>query len=289
VNDESYPALFRCADHASNKKQKFYLSLVFSEYSILLLAAILSMDFFNGSLFYSIYAFIFGISITLLLTRALLKPEQDWYRCRALAESVKTLTWRYIMRAEPFPTDDPVGARREFRDHLLQIFEANRHTAEKITSDWSAEAQITDKMEELRVLDLEERKALYASERVQEQLTWYAKKAGGNKRMARNWVIVGVAAYVVAGALVLSRISYPDWQPWPIEPVIVFASSAIGWMQIKKYNELAAAYGVTAQEIGIIKTKMDEVKDQRGLSDFVNEAELAFSREHTLWIARQTS
>ena len=60
-------------------------------------------------------------------------------------------------------------------------------------------------------------------------------------------------------------------------------------MQIKKFSELAAAYTVTAHEVGLISPKLDAVQTESELSDFVNEVEQAFSREHTMWIARRTN
>src|SRR5262245_12560897 len=109
-----------------------------------------------------------------------------------------------------------------------------------------------------------------------------------NKTAARNWVIAAVAAYVLAFALVLARIKFPDWGFWGIGPIIVFASSTLGWMQVKKFNELAAAYTVTEHEIVLIRPKLDAVESENYFSELINDAELAFSREHTLWIARQS-
>ena len=88
----SYPALFRSADDASNKKQKTYLRLIGAEYAILMLASLLSDSAFKGPTFYLLYAFVFVVAIIFLLVRNFWKLQQDWYRCRALAESVKTLT-----------------------------------------------------------------------------------------------------------------------------------------------------------------------------------------------------
>ena len=244
---------------------------------------------FKGPTFYLLYAFIFVVSVVLLLTRNLWKLQQDWYRCRALAESVKTLTWRYIMRAAPFADGSPLqDARAEFRNHLYRAFDANRATAEKIDPNWSAADQITDEMDRIRAFSLDERKKYYTAHRLNDQRAWYTRKAGENDRSARNWLTAVVVAYALAFALVLARIRFPDWEFWGIGPIIVFAASVIGWMHVKKFNELAAAYTVTAHEIGLIKPKLDAVDSESDFSDFINDAELAFSREHTLWIARQS-
>jgi hypothetical protein len=289
VQHAYYPALFRSADDASNKKQKTYLRLIGTEYTVLLLASLLSDSAFKGPTFYLLYAFIFVVAVILLLTRNFWKLQQDWYRCRALAESVKTLTWRYIMRAAPFAHGPSLAdARAEFRTQLYRTFDSNRATADKIDPNWSADDQITAEMDRIRALSLDERKKYYTDHRLNDQRTWYMGKARENSRSANHWIIATVAAYALAFALVLARIKFPDWVFWGIGPVIVFASSAIGWMQVKKFNELAAAYTVTAHEIGFIKPKLDAVESETDFSEFINDAELAFSREHTLWIARQS-
>jgi hypothetical protein len=283
--DPDYPALFKSADEASNRRQKLYLGLVGAEYILLLIAAIFSLQELAGATFYLLFAFIFLLATALLLTRALMKPEQDWYRCRALAESVKTLTWRYMMRAAPFGDAHAVQIpRAEFRNHLHRLFDDNRIIAEKIDPNWSADDQITGEMNQVRALNLQDRKQRYRTDRINNQRQWYAGRATSNKTAAKNWVIAGVIGYGIAVTLVLLRIRYSDWQFWPIPPVIAFASSVIGWMHVKKYSELGAAYTVAAHEIGLIAPKLDDVNTEAQFSDFVNDAELAFSREHTLWI-----
>src|SRR5437868_1033768 len=50
----------------------------------------------------SVAAFVLAGSVKLYVGAT--KPEQDWYDGRALAESVKTLAWRYAVGGKPFPT-----------------------------------------------------------------------------------------------------------------------------------------------------------------------------------------
>jgi len=289
MQEDDYPALFLSADEASNKSQRFFLRLIKAEYAALFLAAVFSMSFLHHVAYYVAYAIIFVLALVILLTRSLRKPEQDWYRCRALAESVKTLTWRYVMHATPFKgaAGEPY-ARAELRNQLHVIFDENRATAEKITSDWSGNDQITAGMDRIRNKSRADRMAYYLANRVDEQRAWYAKKAHQNKSNANFWVCVSVIIYLTAGALAIIRIALPAWEYWPIEPLIVIAASIVGWMQIKKFNELTAAYTVAAHEIGLIKARVDAVSNDDEFSEFVNDAEKAFSREHTLWIARQS-
>ena len=222
-----------------------------------------------------------------MLVRAHGKPEQGWYRCRALAESIKTLTWRYMMRATPF--DGQLGeARIRFRDELHAMFRSNLETTKSITSDWSGNHQITSAMDEVRGQNRTDRMEFYLKNRVDNQQKWYHTKSRKNRSAAKIWVIFGSIAYLLAGGMVLARIAFPVVQHWPIEPIIVVAASVIGWMQIKKFNELATAYTVAAHEIGMIRPMVAAVTNEEQFSEFVNDAEKAFSREHTLWIARQS-
>jgi conflict system pore-forming effector with SLATT domain len=192
-----------------------------------------------------------------------------------------------MMRAAPFGDAVQLQVpRAEFRNHLHRLFDENRVIAEKIAPNWSADDQITADMDHIRSLSLDHRKHRYRNDRIGNQRQWYADKAAGNKLSAKKLVITGVIAYGVAATLALLRIRYLSWTFWPIEPVIVFASSVIGWMQVKKYNELGAAYTVAAHEIGLVAPELDAVHTEAQFSDFVNGAELAFSREHTMWIAR---
>jgi hypothetical protein len=284
----TYPALYQTAGEMSAESQAATLNLIRGEYVLLLIAAVLSMNWSKEPLFFAAYAFVLAASLALLVKRNSEKPEQGWYRGRALAESIKTSCWRYCMRAEPFRDADNVAKpQSEFRNHLLEILRTNRFIGDRMPPDSLAKEQITDSMQSVRSLPLDERKALYLKERIQEQREWYARKAGENKKAGGRWGWVGVGAYLVAIGLALARIALPDWELWPIEPVIVFASAIVGWSQVKKFNELATSYALTAHEIGIIQGGIDAVSTEQAFSDFINEAEQAFSREHTQWVARQ--
>jgi hypothetical protein len=283
-----YSALYTMASRLSAQSQNRYLWLIRGEYGLLIIAATFALELSRAAWYFVIYALIFLASLLILMTRSWLKPEQDWYKGRALAESIKTSCWRYCMRAEPFGDAVSVAVpRSEFRNHLKAILQANRHIGDRIPPDGAANDQITASMESTRRLTLDDRKTFYLSLRITEQRKWYAKKASANKRASRKWIFAGVVVYAVAIVLVLMRIGYPGQEIWPIEPVIVIASSIVGWTQVKKFNELTSSYTLAAHEIGIIQGMIHEISSETEFAEFVNEAEQAFSREHTQWVARQ--
>jgi hypothetical protein len=72
----------------------------------------------------------------------------------------------------------------------------------------------------------------------------------------------------------------------PIDVFAIITSGLIGWTEIRRYDELASGYGLTAHEVGIIKSRYKSVTDVVHLSTFVSDAEKDFSREHTQLAAR---
>ena len=233
-------------------------------------------------------AFVFFAALGLSLFLGVMKYEKNWYNGRAVAESIKTSTWRYSMRAAPFENADSVhSTKSEFRNLLNSILRTNRELGDFIGEHQDTNEQITTEMNQIRALSIEERKAYYLRNRIDEQRSWYTTKAAYNKKKQRAWFAAIIVAQAAAIGCVLARIAYPDWQYWPTDTLVLIASFCISWSQLKKFNELSSAYSLTAQEIGIIRGQSESVTTEEELSEFVNNAELAFSREHTQWVARQ--
>ena len=52
-------------------------------------------------------ALVLVVSIIVSLVGRVKKFERQWFDCRAIAESVKTMAWRYMMRAERYRAEKP--------------------------------------------------------------------------------------------------------------------------------------------------------------------------------------
>lgn len=284
-----YPALHTAANRLSDSSQRQYLWQIRIEYALLFTCAAMSVNSPSDAAYYYIYSFAFCSGLAVFVHRFLSKPEQSWYRGRALAESVKTSVWKFAMKATPFDDCDDGQAIADFRNLMRGIIETNRFIGDRLPPDEAAESQVTPTMLSSRHLALEERKSLYENDRIRDQRTWYAKKAKQNKVAARGWAAVCIITYVLAIVSSLTRAAHPDWNHLPTEPLIALASSIVGWMQIKKFNELTSAYTLAAHEIGFVQASLADAKDDKAFSQFVDEAELAFSREHTQWLARAST
>ena len=281
-----YPALYQSADIGSNLAQKQFLRIIKLEYFLLFLISGLVSTRSLTAISPSIISILLAVLVMLFIYKVVKKKDQDWYRCRALAESIKTLTWRFTMRSHPFDDAKSIDAPiSRFREQLHSTLKANEHIARNlIVTD---EPHITDSMIALRRQSLEERISHYAKFRIDEQRTWYSKKSKHNKNAIQLWSIMIVAVYILA-FLSLYAVEMGTRHLFLIfDPLIIIATSGIGWMQMKRHGELIASYNLAAHEIGIIGDRSDAVDSEERFSEFVNEAELAFSREHTQWVARR--
>ncbi|MFC0104508.1 DUF4231 domain-containing protein [Sphingopyxis terrae] len=283
--EQGFPALYRSADELSLKSQRQFFRALRVHLVTLVTAAILSIitlpHWSVAALQVLTLLGALGCSIYLFA----LKPDRLWYAGRAVAESIKTVTWRYVCRAEPFDGDD-ASARNEFGQTLKQIVEQNRPVCQSLTAYLDGQ-QFTPAMEELRAKPLDERKSNYADQRIRDQLTWYAKKAAFNRRMANVffWALIGANAAAVVCAVL--RIAHPDQPFWPTDVFVAVAASLLSWMQAKRFSELAASYALAAHEISLIREQSLIPSTDEQFSLFVGDAENAFSREHTQWAARK--
>lgn len=285
MKTEDFPALHRSANTLSLDAQRHFLRGLKLHLCLLCVGAALSaLNFpFVWIAIAQVFALLGALSCSIYLFTK--RPDRLWYAGRAVAESVKTITWRYVTKAEPFDSADDI-AQHDFRKKLKDIVDQNREVAQSLTSNLT-EAQISDVMNSTRALGLEDRKKTYQLERISDQLAWYAKKAAFNKRTSNIffWLLVATNAAAVIAAIV--RVNFLTAPVWFTDTLIAIAASLLSWMQAKRYSELAASYALTAHEISLIREQSLLPSTDQDFSLFVGDAENAFSREHTQWTARR--
>jgi hypothetical protein len=285
VQEQDFPALYRSADELSLKSQKHFFRALRLHLLMLVFAAILSIvSIAHWSVAVAqLLALLGALSCSIYLFSV--RPDRFWYASRAVAESIKTVTWRYTCRAEPFQGDD-TSARSDFHKILKQIVEQNREVCQSLTEYLDGQ-QFTPVMEQMRARSLEERRETYAEFRVKNQLTWYAKKAAFNRRMSRYFFWALIVMNTIAVVCAVLGIVFVDQAFWPTDIFIAIAACLLSWMQAKRFSELAASYALAAHEISLIKEQSLLPDSPEKFSMFVGDAENAFSREHTQWVARK--
>jgi hypothetical protein len=287
MREEEYPALYQAANAASIVAQSTYLRCIkaFAGFSILgALFATVGVESKEMAVLAAL-AFLAGLAVSILM--AVKRYDATWYRARAVAESVKTTSWRFVTRAEPFDSASPTDFRRKFTEVLGKILKEHKDLAKELGGDLSQKSQLSERMTEMREMTLVDRISIYSKERIQSQRAWYAQRSATFRRHGRGWFWVLVSLQAGAIALVCMRIAWPEWKFWPIHVLVVAASGVLVWIQSKRYGEVSAAYGLTAHEIGLAGAELRQDMSEAEFSQFVSDTESAFSREHTQWVARK--
>ncbi|PWG81183.1 DUF4231 domain-containing protein [Pararcticibacter amylolyticus] len=285
MKEKDFPCYYVDSDNASKFAQKTYKVFIWVSIGFMFLATLVdSLDFFQEIKRYTGIAVFISGAMTLLLT--LLKPEKSWYKGRAIAESMKTLSWRYMMHIDPFDANDDRQNLIRFTDRISAInAQANQDGFIPKPNKYHSDV-ITAEMDAIRNKNLLERKDYYKTHRIENQISWYRQKSI-NYKLAGNicsWAIF--VCQLIAGFYLVKNNGQNT--SVNLNGIMVFiATSLIAIVELYKFKDLHQAYALTHQELNIIKTRFGIIQDQRSFNQFVLEAEQAISREHTMWLARR--
>ena len=101
-----YPELFYKADNYSNTNQKVFFILLCLQLLLTVLIAVstLLVAVYDGFEYATRALLLFLLCAVVVSGFAPFLKR--WYLARSLAESIKTLSWRYVMNAAPFNIND---------------------------------------------------------------------------------------------------------------------------------------------------------------------------------------
>ena len=290
VTDDDMPQLFQAADKASLTAQSNFVNGTRLRLALVVLSAALGVTAWRVG---AAHVDVLALLSTLLFVGALLvegllwreRPDQAWYDARAVAESAKTLAWKFAVRGEPFLDEglsEPEMVRKvidrlddirgQFRGLDLAAVDA------KSVSSW---------MQEQRRATWEERRAVYLSERLLDQKRWYAKKAHYNRRRSSQWrtalVVVEFLGVVASLATALSQYA-PLFGP----ALAALVGAVVAWMETKQHDSNARAYAAAVADLAQAENRLEVAQTEQEWATEVLNAEEAISREHTLWLASRT-
>jgi hypothetical protein len=212
--------------------------------------------------------------------------EKIWFDCRAIAESVKTTAWRYAMRGRPFIDAAPGEIDPAFLAALREIRETWPGLESHFISVTDA-PEITTQMRDLRASALDERRAFYLRARVRDQRQWYETKGVLNRCRASQWFWAVVLLQAGALLLAILQLGYGMGRIGLISPLMTIAAVVVAWSQARRHDELVQSYGLAAQELRSLEALANSVTTEDAFRDYVEQAEEAISREHTMWCARR--
>lgn len=285
-DNSDYPGLFQAADTESLSAQTAYLRCLSWFLILLILGSLANLIAGTTTAAAIVSALLFFSALLCSGLIAWKRFEKAWYSTRAVAESVKTITWRYMMRAEPYDADDQ-QAQTQFLAVLREILQENQHITKELCDELSGSDAISVQMSGVRATPLPDRLDFYLNNRVKEQGSWYLRKAQFNKQSGTKWFTVIVVLNALAIVCAVLRVGFSGWTYIPTDTFAVAAACAISWLQAKRFTELTTSYALTAHEINISRARSERIQTEAALSQFVNDTENAFSREHTQWAARR--
>lgn len=286
MSEDQYPTLYRSADAASLKAQRSYLLLNRVYLGSLMLGAMTSVLTTMKAYLYTVLAVVLVVGLLVLWLIHAKQDDRVWFDGRAVAESVKTITWRFIMKVQPFHEDR--DAEIIFVDSIRGIRRARpnlgKHLAGEVSTSGSV---ITSFMREKRSFSLGERRDFYVQARIHDQITWYANKAKSNSDAGTKCFWATVVLQVVTVVLAIVQAVSRGLTINPIPIVTTCASVIAAWSQMKRHDELAQSYTLAAQELEDMRVIAANQTSEDAFTQLVEQVENSISREHTLWCARR--
>src|SRR5487761_2383491 len=220
LDDKDMPPLFHDADQRAIRAQKFFFGWL--QWELIFLGLGVLVGAFNGSLtqigpvsllvppflvagfrittlsaFEIAEAILLAVALSMRLIRVISRPEQLWYEARAVAESVKSIAWRYAVGGEPFQeANSPERLDAIVTDRFGGIrADLSRY---KVPDRVLQQHQITLAMRTVRALPLSERKRIYRMDRVENQQGWYERKSHFNRSRAVQSHVTLIVVEVLA-------------------------------------------------------------------------------------------
>lgn len=280
------PGLFQAADGASGQGQRSHFRSTALRLGLAVLAATsgavtleVQSRGIDAAAIVTTLAFVGVLVVDVFELQT--RPGVGWYQGRALAESVKTLAWRYAIGGAPFPVDLPAD---EADNRFLHRLELLLRDLPSVVPAPSRGPAITTAMRELRGRSLAERRQAYLAGRISDQRDWYAGRADQHGRRANRIQTAGLLLEVLGVAAALCEVL--RIVTFDLAGIIAAMIAALAaWMAGKQYRANATAYTLASHELSIIHTRLERAVPETEWSELVADAEAAISREHTTWRA----
>lgn len=292
MQNSEFPNYFQASDSASLKAQRNYLNITRIDLLSMILASAMAIYNYQSTqsklLVYVISGLLLLVGLILTIILKTKKYEDIWYQGRALAESCKTLTWRFVCCSEYFENClDISEAKKRFVERIKELSNEFKELSIAMNSKTLNLPIISDKMIEIRAYDLQKRKDYYIQNRIEDQKKWYADKAEYNSEKYNFWFWCVIVSQAISLISIVFLIANPDSNWNFVGLLTTISASALSWLQLRQHQELKQAYTTATQELNFIVTLTDQITTEDSFSKFVLDSENAVSREHTLWLAQR--
>src|SRR6266568_5822183 len=190
----NYPVTYRVMSAISADNQRTYFRLL--KLQVALLLSIATVSAIDWQLFpflrtVSIVAASFLIVLSFLQMFAQIqKYDKKWFESRAVAESVKVQTWRFMMQVAPYhDSSDSISPKERFVADVRQLLEEQPDAKVVAGSKPIEGPEVSQFMLDQRTKPVGDRRDFYLKGRIQDQKDWYSKKAATNSKMHSRWFL----------------------------------------------------------------------------------------------------
>jgi hypothetical protein len=285
-----YPTLYQAAAAASRGAHAAHTRLVGAELALLIAAAVIGTmqalwPGLSAGWERALPAVLLVAALMAKLANRLQRFDEQWFDGRAVAETVKSATWRYAMEVRPYETNE-LQVDFAFANALGETLAARAGLAAHLHSRPSGAKQIiSERMRHIRALPVDERRRFYLAARVDDQENWYARKSLANAREATIWFWVSL---IFEGtALAAAIVAITGTQIDLVGVLAAISAAATAWTQLGRHDELAKSYGLAAHELMLMRARLEMANGDEAFRQGVEETESAISREHTMWMAKR--
>lgn len=293
MQQRDYPAFYRESDSSASNSEKRYFWLVRTKIVLLLfIAGVTSVVWVQQTTLRIYVAISSAIFLTALMILSAImdmrKFDQVWFSSRAIAESVKTESWSFMMKVDPYDgTIIDSEAENRFLSRLNEILHRQPSVCSEMALYLQEGLQITAYMRQMRNETLDNRRTSYIQNRIRDQRLWYANRAKWNKHQELEWFIIAWILQVVAVAIAIIIIGFGDLIINPVGILTTASAGVLSWKHARSYRELSQSYGLTAQELALLENMAIQTTAEEELVEIVEDTERTISREHTVWLTRR--
>lgn len=293
LEKKDYPLLYQESSNCSIENQKKHFLFVRIQISLLIVIAIVTSFPLNGQI--NIRNGVVIILLILLITELFVriwmtqnKFDHYWFSSRAIAESVKSESWRFMMKVEPYDNNlSDSEAKKYFIKRLHEILHRQPSIISKLTSALHNGQQISDNMIKIRKISLEERIEFYIENRIHDQNVWYALKASWNQKRESFWLFISWIMPIAAIIIAIIILNFTNLNTSLIGIITTAGAGAMTWMHSKRFRELSQSYSLTAQDLSLLETRANTDTSETNVAQLVFDVERTISREHSMWLARR--
>jgi SMODS and SLOG-associating 2TM effector domain 1/SMODS and SLOG-associating 2TM effector domain 3 len=184
-----------------------------------------------------------AVGMRLLLRRV--AADTDWVRARRESEDLLAAVWRRCMAGRADPEDGPNGRR-------------------------------------ISTADVPTRWAFYREHRLDDQIGYFADRAGRHRRAARRWYWIRLVLTVstVAVAAISLAVVVPGTV---IGLVSALLATSEAWLQFRRSDVLAGSFSEAGEELAALREL--QPADEAALVAAVDAVELVLERERWTWTA----